>query len=69
MAPMATRAMTMPSMLFLFIGCDLQNQMFYMKELNNSLSSFCFRCGLYLNVDMSSQPVAVICIGCYISRL
>ena len=30
-----------------------------MKELGKFLSSFDFRCGLYLSVDMSSQPVAV----------
>ena len=30
-----------------------------MKELNKSLSSFDFRCGLHLSVDISGQPVAV----------
>ncbi len=31
-----------------------------MKELDNLLSSFNLRCGLYLSADMSSQPMAVI---------
>ncbi len=31
-----------------------------MKELIKLLSSFYFRCGLYLVDDMSNQPVAVI---------
>ena len=29
------------------------------KELNKLLSSFDFRCGLYLSADMSNQPMAV----------
>ena len=49
----------LPVVFSFMVRCGLEAHVRYMKELNKPLSSFYFRCGLYLSADVS-QPVAVI---------